>query len=255
LPGQPAQVLKAPRRLARPSGLLLGLDQLDRDLLDEAIVAGESEHVVDPVLLAPGHQDLAGEARVGPKQDAHPRPAGPDPGNDPLDRRLVMRDLVIARRLRPAQLKPVSVLLPATGAQSERRAASLPASTAIAGSWRRCSWSLRSSYPSAMPNTRWPMSVATSCSIRSRRRASTKQPARRPTRPTTRSVAPSKSAPASEVIVPPSKPASTRRPSTGAKPNKSALHCVGIGENLRRKPSRCCTTTLTHSEPRCTSPA
>src|SRR5215207_9175150 len=63
LPGRPAQVLEAPRRLARPSGLLLGLDQLDRDLLDEAIVAGEPEHVVDPVLLAPGHQGLAGEAR------------------------------------------------------------------------------------------------------------------------------------------------------------------------------------------------
>src|SRR3954469_16432295 len=73
LPGRPAQVLEAPRRLARPSGLLLDLDQLDRDLLDEAVVAGKPEHVVDPVLLAPGHQDLAGEARVGPKQDAHPR--------------------------------------------------------------------------------------------------------------------------------------------------------------------------------------
>src|SRR3954453_15387106 len=55
LPGRPGQVLEAARRLARPSGLLLGLDQLDRDLLDEAIVAGEPEHVVDPVLLAPGH--------------------------------------------------------------------------------------------------------------------------------------------------------------------------------------------------------
>src|SRR3954454_20317719 len=76
LPGRPAQVLEAPRRLARPSGLLLDLDQLDRDLLDEAIVAGEPEHVVDPVLLAPGHQGLTGEARVGPKQDAHPRGGG-----------------------------------------------------------------------------------------------------------------------------------------------------------------------------------
>src|SRR4051812_45999928 len=50
-------------------------------------VAGEPEHVVDLVLLAPGHQGLAGEARVGPKQDAPPRPAGRDPGNDPLDLR------------------------------------------------------------------------------------------------------------------------------------------------------------------------
>src|SRR4051794_26650062 len=100
LPGRPAQVLEAPRRLARPSGLLLGLDQLDRDLLDEAIVAGKSEYVVDPVLLAPGHQDLAGEARVGPKQDAHPRPAGPDPGNDPLDLRDRPRRGIVGPRIR-----------------------------------------------------------------------------------------------------------------------------------------------------------
>src|SRR3954449_1469596 len=53
LPGRPAQVLETPRRLARPSGLLLGLDQLDRDLLDEAVVADKPEDVVDPVLLAP----------------------------------------------------------------------------------------------------------------------------------------------------------------------------------------------------------
>src|SRR3954463_3124552 len=74
--------LKRRAGLPRPSGLLLGLDQLDRDLLDEAVVAGKPE-VVDPVLLAPGHQGLAGEARVGPKQE---RTRG------------VMRDLMIARR-------------------------------------------------------------------------------------------------------------------------------------------------------------
>ena len=37
------------------------------------------------------------------------------------------------------------VLLPASGAQSLRRASSLPASTAITGSWRSSSWSMRSS--------------------------------------------------------------------------------------------------------------
>ena len=39
----------------------------------------------------------------------------------------------------------LSVDLPATGAQSSRRASSLPASTAIIGSWRSSSWSIRSS--------------------------------------------------------------------------------------------------------------
>jgi hypothetical protein len=34
------------------------------------------------------------------------------------------------------------------------------------------------------------------------------------------------------VIVPPSNPATTCRPSTDANPNRSALHCVGIGELL-----------------------
>ena len=67
-------------------------------------------------------------------------------------------------------------------------------------------------------NTRWPMSVATSCSIRSGRRASTKQPARAGRR----------------VIVPPSKP----RPRV----KTIALHPP-------QKPSRCCTTTLTLRAP------
>src|SRR5947199_10763192 len=58
LPCRPAQVLEAPRQLTRPSGLLLGLDQLDRDLLDEAVVAVKPGPVVAPVLLAPGPQDL-----------------------------------------------------------------------------------------------------------------------------------------------------------------------------------------------------
>ena len=57
----------------------------------------------------------------------------------------IMRDLVIACRLRSAQLKTVGVDLPATGAQFARPAASLPASTAMTGSWRNSSWSLMSS--------------------------------------------------------------------------------------------------------------
>ena len=61
-----------------------------------------------------------------------------------LDRRRPMADLVIRPRLRAAQSR-FSVDLPATGAQSRRFACNLPASTAITGSWRSVSWSIRSS--------------------------------------------------------------------------------------------------------------
>ena len=42
-------------------------------------------------------------------------------------------------------------------------------------------------------------------------------------------------APASEVILPPSNPATTARPSTRAKPKRSALHsvCIGLSLSLR----------------------
>jgi hypothetical protein len=56
-----------------------------------------------------------------------------------LDRGRIPGDAVVAGQRRPAQLQPVEVDLPASGAQSLRRAASLPASTASVGSWR--SWS------------------------------------------------------------------------------------------------------------------
>jgi len=65
-------------------------------------------------------------------------------------------------------------------------------------------------------------------------------------------VAPSSSAPAFEVIAPPSKDATTRRPSTGAKSNSAGLHSVCIGDpscgaaSLRRR------GTFADSGPRCT---
>src|SRR4051794_26475833 len=106
-----------------------------------------------------------------------------------------------------------------------------------------------------MPNTRWPIRVARVCSMRSEARASWKQAAKRSTKPMARSVAPSSRAPASDVIAPPVNEATTERPSTGAKTSCSGLHCVRIGEllwPLWPEPSRCSTTTLTQSEPRCT---
>src|ERR687894_553274 len=69
-----------------------------------------------------------------------------------------------------------------------------------------------------------------------------------------RSVAPSSSAPASDVITPPVNEATTERLSTGANRSASGLHRVGIGELLWSEPSRCCTTTLHQSEPRAPAP-
>ena len=59
-----------------------------------------------------------------------------------LDQRRVIADFVIARGLCPAQLQPVECRL---AGQSDRLASSLPPSTAITGSWRNWSWSIRSS--------------------------------------------------------------------------------------------------------------
>ena len=45
-------------------------------------VARQAEDVVDPVVLAPSHQRLAGEARVGAEHDLHRRPTGADLPDD-----------------------------------------------------------------------------------------------------------------------------------------------------------------------------
>jgi hypothetical protein len=63
---------------------------------------------------------------------------------------------------------------------------------------------------------------------------------------------PSSSAPAFEVIAPPSKPANTRRPSTGAKSNNAGLHSVGIGDLSCIAVRLCRRRIFSDSEPRCT---
>jgi hypothetical protein len=63
---------------------------------------------------------------------------------------------------------------------------------------------------------------------------------------------PSNSPPASEVILPPSKAATTERPSTRANPNKSALHSVCIGTPPDPETNRCYNTIFSEAQPRCT---
>ena len=50
----------------------------------EPRVARQAEDIIDPVRLAPGHQRLAGEARIGAQHDLDRRPAGADPPDDPF---------------------------------------------------------------------------------------------------------------------------------------------------------------------------
>lgn len=107
-----------------------------------------------------------------------------------LDRARVMADLVVARRRRSW-----CVLLPANGAQSRRRAWSLPASSAMTGSC--LSTAALSTVviaqvlpPRAMPNTRWPSSVLTLCATAPGARWPVKQATQRSTRRMARSAAP-----------------------------------------------------------------
>src|SRR5262245_43070997 len=88
------------------------------------------------------------------------------------NRHRIVTDLVVARRLQLAQLQTIERRLAGYWPTIRAPAVSLPASTAMIGSCRRSSWSLTSSYPSAMPNTRCPISVATWCSTSSGHRSS-----------------------------------------------------------------------------------
>ncbi len=98
------EVLEAPRRLAGPPALRLGLSHVPLDLLGQPFVAGQTEHEVHAIGLAPRHQALACEARIGAHQDAHPRPACPDPADD-------------ARQLGLGAGRPVDVGAPQLGRQ------------------------------------------------------------------------------------------------------------------------------------------
>ena len=83
--GLVAEILEAACRRAGLLGLGLGRRELGRDFLHQARIAGEAEDVIDPVLLAPDHQRLAGEARIGAQNDPHLRPAGADLRHQPRD--------------------------------------------------------------------------------------------------------------------------------------------------------------------------
>jgi hypothetical protein len=91
-PGPAPAVSRAPGEVGEaadrsPLGQALGLGEREiaGDRRDQALVAGETEDVIDAVGLAPAHQRLAREARIGAQQDRDPRPARPDLGDDARD--------------------------------------------------------------------------------------------------------------------------------------------------------------------------
>jgi hypothetical protein len=87
--GGVAELLEAARRLAGLGMLGGSFGQITFELGDQARVAREPEDMVDAIGLAPGHQCVAGKARVGAQQDVDPRPSLANPRDDPghfLDR-------------------------------------------------------------------------------------------------------------------------------------------------------------------------
>ena len=80
-----AEVLEAASGLAGRGRLRLGLQEFDADLFDQPRIAGEPEYEVHLVHLAPGHQRLAGETRVGAQQDARSRPTPANLRDDARD--------------------------------------------------------------------------------------------------------------------------------------------------------------------------
>src|SRR6202047_4780193 len=93
----PGEVLEAARRLFGPSAQLGGLGEFGLDLSDEPAVLGQAEQEIDAIVLAPGHQRLAGETRIGTQQDAYLRPALADAG----DYALALRRLINQQQREP----------------------------------------------------------------------------------------------------------------------------------------------------------
>src|SRR5450755_1669913 len=94
--------------------------------------------------------------------------------------------------------------------------------------------------------------VSTWCSTSSALRVSVKQAANRSVSRIARSVWPSNKAPASEVIAPPSKLATTWRLSMGGNSNNAGIQSVGIGASYGSEKNRGCNTIISESEPQCT---
>ena len=170
---------------------------------------------------------------------------------EPLDGNRIVTDLVIARRLQPAQFQPVQRRLAgnrravlasccqlARQHRHHRVVAQLVVVIEVLIAERDPKHPLRQQGYDLMLDQ-----MLAACVVEARGK---------PLRQLDRAICrPKKQRPASEVIAPPSNPPTTSRPSTAANPNKSALHSVGIGALLESLERCCCTTTFADSAPRC----
>jgi hypothetical protein len=121
-----------------------------------------------------------------------------------------------------ANSRRFSVLFPASGSSGS----ALPASSISAQSWRSCSRSFRSSYPSASPYTRCDSISRTLCRTRPCSRPSRKQSLNRPNRWIRRSTSRSNSPPTLELIFPSSKRVITDRYHAPANSKVDWVHSV-----------------------------
>ena len=58
-------------------------DEFGFDRIDQPAIARQAEQEVHRIVLAPGHQRLAGKARIGAQKETHRGPALADAGDDP----------------------------------------------------------------------------------------------------------------------------------------------------------------------------
>ena len=169
----------------------------------------------------------------------------------PRDSRRVVGDLVIARRLVPAQFEPIERRLAGHRRAVLARCRQLPGQHRHDRIVAQLVMVVEVLVAERDPVDPLPDQRRNRCSTSSGSRRSMKHSAKRPTKPIARSVAPNSNAPASDVIAPPSNPATTIRPSTGANPKVLGYTLSASGRSANHS-NCCCTTTFADSPPRCT---
>ena len=81
--GQAGEVSAATDGTALSQTLQRHRGEIVGDRTNQALVARQTEDVVDAVRLAPGHELVPGKAGIGAQQDLDPRPPGTDLADDP----------------------------------------------------------------------------------------------------------------------------------------------------------------------------
>ena len=172
--------------------------------------------------------------------------------HQPLDGHRIVTDLVIARRLQAAQLQPVQRRL------AGHRRAILAARFELARQHRHhrivAQFVVIVEILIAERDPEHPLADQRHHLMLDQLRAplvvkARGEPIHHPDRPIRRA---QQQRPGIRGDRPASNAATTSRPSTGANPNKSRLHSVGIGALRESTRNRCSTTIFTDSPPRCT---